>query len=291
MRSMPDLSETFKRLERDLQGGSQHMIELLESYFQPFLLMLDALLDKRLVRTLLQCLVAIIRLRNNPQALWLSELGSYLQGYDGSSTSAPAGTKRVGKLLRSVKWTVGIMDRYLLEKADEEVEKLKEQGKRILCVWDGSVVEKAESEKLEGLCPVLSSKAKRRDRTKRGSVFNWPAPRPVRVMGMQWSAALIGGMGGLAHLAVTSWWTTKGVFATKLRDAEEDLLRVTVRKWGQLLVHVFDRGYASGNWLQVLSKYRTRFVIRWVKNHIFCCCLEKRRELLANRTGKEVSRS
>lgn len=175
---MTELSETFKRLERDPQGGSQHLIELLESFLMPFLLLLDEALDKRLVRTLLQCLVAIMRFRNNPQALWLGELGSYLDGYDGSSCSGAAGTKQVGKLLRSVKWTVGFIDRYLLEKADEEVKKLKEQGKRILCLWDGSVLEKAESEKLEGLCPVLSSKAKRRQRTKRGLVFNWPAPGP-----------------------------------------------------------------------------------------------------------------
>jgi hypothetical protein len=229
---MPDLSETFKRLERDPQGGSQHLIALLESFLLPFLLLLDTVLDKRLVRTFVQCLVAIIRLRNNPQALWLSELGSYLHGYDGYASSAAAGTKRVGKLLRSVKWTVGLLDRYVLEKADEEVKKLQEQGKRILCLWDGSVVEKAESEKLEGLCPVLSSKAKRRSRTKRGLVFNWPAPRPVRVMGMQWSAALIAGMQGLPHLAVTRWWTTKGVFAMKLRETEEEVLRICVRKWG-----------------------------------------------------------
>jgi len=266
---MADLSETFKRLESDPQGGAQYVIELLETFFQPLLLMLDRVLDKRLVRTMLQCLTAIIRLRNNPQALWLSELGSYLQGYNGYACSATAGTKRVGKLLRSVKWTVGIIDRFLLEKADEQVQMLKEQGKRILCIWDGSVVEKAESEKAEGLCPVLSSKAKRRQRTKRGYVFNWPAVRPVRVMGMQWSAALIAGMNGLPHLAVTSWWTTKGVFATKLRDAEEELLRLTIRKWGPLLIHVFDRGYASGYWLQVLRRYRVRFLIRWVKNHLF----------------------
>jgi len=77
---MSELSETFKHLERDPQGGSQHVIVLLESFFQPFLLTLDGVLDKRLVRTLLQCLVAIIRFRTNAQALWLSELGSYLQG-------------------------------------------------------------------------------------------------------------------------------------------------------------------------------------------------------------------
>jgi hypothetical protein len=152
---MAELTETFKRLERDPQEGSQHLIGLLETFLLPFLHRLDGVLDKRLVRTLLQCLMAIIRLRNNPQALWLSELGSYLQGYEGYSSSAAAGTKRVGKLLHSVKWTVGLIDRYLLEKADEEVNKLKEQGKRIRCLWDGSVVEKAESEKSEGLCPVL----------------------------------------------------------------------------------------------------------------------------------------
>jgi hypothetical protein len=283
---MTERSETFKRLESDPHGGAQQMIQLLESFLLPFLQMLDEVLDKRLVRTFVQCLVAIIRLRNNPQALWLSELGSYLQGYDGYACSASAGTKRVGKLLRSVKWTVGLIDRYLLDQADEEVKKLHTQGKRILCLWDGSVVEKAESEKSEGLCPVLSSKAKRRQRTKRGYVFNWPAVRPVRVMGMQWSAALIAGMSGLPHLAVTRWWTTKGVFATKLRDAEEELLRVTVRKWGPLLVHVFDRGYASGYWLQVLRKYRARFVIRWVKNHVFFTAAGEEKKLWQIGQGK-----
>lgn len=42
------------------------------------------------------------------------------------------------------------IDRYLLEEADKEVKKLKEQGKRILCIWDGSVLEKPESSKIEG---------------------------------------------------------------------------------------------------------------------------------------------
>jgi hypothetical protein len=45
------MSETFKHLENDPQGGSQQMIELLETFFMPFLLVLDGVLDKRLVRT------------------------------------------------------------------------------------------------------------------------------------------------------------------------------------------------------------------------------------------------
>lgn len=266
---MPELTKTFKRLERDPQGGSQYLLSLLEQQFLPFFQYLDTILDKRLVRTLLECLVAIIRLRCNPQALWLSELGAYLHSADGISNSAAAGTKRVGKLLRSIKWTAGIIDQYLLEQADQTVRQLQAQGKRILCLWDGSVLEKAESATREGLCPVLSRKAKRRQRTRRGLVFNWPAPRPVRVMGMQWTAGLIVGMHGLPQVAISRWWSTRGVFASKQRDTEEEALRQCVRTWGSLLVHVFDRGSASGPWLLVLRSLRARFVIRWIKNHEF----------------------
>ena len=284
---MSELSETFKRLEREPQECSQHLIVLLESFFQPLLLALDDVLDKRLVRTLLQCLVAIIRFRSNPQALWLSELGSYLQGYEGYSRSAAAGTKRVGKLLRSIKWTVSVIDRYLLEKADEEVQRLLAQRQRVLCIWDGSVLEKAESEKLEGLCPVLSSKAKRKSRSKRGLLFNWPSAHPIRVMGMHWTAGLISGMQGVPRLAVSRWWTTKGDFATKMRDTDEALLRLTVRKWGSVLVHVFDRGYASASWLEVLLRYRTRFVIRWVQKHVFVTMAGEEKKLWQIGQGKK----
>lgn len=62
------------------------------------------------------------------------------------------------------------------------------------------------------------------------------------------------------------------MFARKLRESEEELLRVCVRKGGGLLVHIFDRGYASGAWLQTLGKYRVRFVTRWIKKHIFLTC-------------------
>jgi len=264
---MSEPSEIFKRLEHDPQEGSHHLLTLLETFVLPLLTRLDRLLDKRLVRTFLQCLEAIIRQRNNPQALWLSELGSYLGGYE-QATSAAAGTKRVGNLLRSLKWTGKEIERFLLEKADEEVQKLTAQEEQILCLWDGSVVEKAESERLE-LCPVLSSKAKRRGRTKRDLVFNWPALRPVRVMGMQWTAALIVGLHGRPHLALSHWWTTRGAFACRQRETEEDLLRIAMRQWGPLLIHVFDRGYASGPWLAVLGKYRARFIVRWIKRHVF----------------------
>src|SRR5712692_1052378 len=130
------------------------------------------------------------------------------------SVSAPAGTKRLSNLLRSLKWSLLQIDQFLLREAEKEGKHLKEQGKRILCIWDGSVIEKPESEKLEGLCPVVSSKAKRRNRSKRGQVFNFPPVKAITVTGMQWTGALIAGMEGVVKVALMSWWTTKGVYGT-----------------------------------------------------------------------------
>ena len=255
--------------EQETEQASQELAQMLEEFLSPLLIVLDRLLDKRLVGTLVQCCVAMIRFRNNKQGLLLSELGSYMDGYRGLSERAPAGTKRVSNLLRSLKWSVLQIDQYLLNEANKEVEKLKEQGKKILCIWDGSVLEKPESRTLEGIAPVLSSKAKRTNRESGGLLFNAPPIRPIRVMGMEWTGALIAGLQGIPKIAIMSWWTTKGAYGEKLREKEESLLRICVRKWGPLLTYVFDRGYASGPWLEVLEHFRVTFVIRWIKRHIF----------------------
>ena len=255
--------------EQEAQQLSQELAQLLEGYLSPLLLVLDRLLDKRLVRTFVQCCVAILRFRNNKQGLLLSELGSYMDGYHGFSVNAAAGTKRVGNLIRSLKWSFFHIDQYLLSEADKEVKKLKEQGKAILCLWDGSVLEKPESNKQEGLCPVVSSKAKRLTRNKKGIVIKFPPKKAITVTGMQWTGALIAGMEGIPKVAVMNWWTTKGDYAKKLREAEEEVLRKCVRKWGDILLYIFDRGYASGPWLRLLQSLKVRFVIRWKKGHFF----------------------
>jgi Transposase DDE domain len=255
--------------EQESQKASQEVAQELEVFLLPLLHLLDTFLDKRLVRTLVQCCVAIIRFRNNKQGLLLSELGSYMDNYKGVSVSAAAGTKRVGNLIRSIKWSFFHIDQYLVEEADKEVKRLKDLGKRVLCIWDGSVLEKPESSTAEGLCPVVSSKAKRLNRSKKGHVFNMPAVRPILVTGMHWTGALIAGAEGIPKIAFMSWWTTKGDYATKTRAQEEEMIRNCVRKWGDSLLHVFDRGYASGPWIQFLQSLRVKFVIRWIKNHKF----------------------
>src|SRR5215813_15464493 len=184
---MPAQYDRLEKKEQDPQRASQELAQILEAYLSPLLLVLD----RRLVRTFVQCCVAILRFRNMKQGLLLSELGSYLQGYQGLSETATAGTKRISNLLRSLKWSVSSIDDYLLSEAHKEVHKLKEQGKRIVCIWDGSVIEKPESSKIEGLCPVVSSKAKRLQRSRKGLVFNFPPKKAIKVAGMQWKGALI----------------------------------------------------------------------------------------------------
>lgn len=42
-----------------------------------------------------------------------------------------------------------------------------------------------------------------------------------------------------------------------------------MRKWGGLLLYIFDRGYASGPWLELLQSLRVRLVIRWKRGLFF----------------------
>jgi hypothetical protein len=100
--------DILQKSSQESQQLSQELVQLLEIYLAPLLFVLDQLLDKRLVRTFVQCCVAILRFRNMKQGLQLSELGAYMDGYDGYARGAPAGTKRIGNLLRSLKWKVPV---------------------------------------------------------------------------------------------------------------------------------------------------------------------------------------
>lgn len=261
--------DTLSQTEQEKHRLAQQITRELEVFLAPLLLILDELLDKRLLRTCMQSMVAIIRFRNHKQGLLLSELGSYMDSSDGLSETAPAGTKRLGNFIRSLKWGKQIREEYLLDQADREVDRLKSLGKRVLCVWDGSVLEKPESEKLEGLSPVVSSKAKRLRKSRKGVVSKVQGGKPITGAGMHWIGAVITGMDGLAFVAIMDWWTTKGKYATKQRNQEALLRSLRIGKGGQLGIHVFDRGYASGPWLEVLQAGEAIFVIRWIKTHMF----------------------
>lgn len=131
--------------QEEAEAASQDLARVLETYLQPLLLYLDRWLDKRLLRTLVGCCVAILRFRNPKQGLVLAQLGAYLSSSSGLSQSAAAGTKRVGNLIRSWKWNAGSIEQFLLQEATKEVERLRKAGKRVLAIVDGSVIEKPES--------------------------------------------------------------------------------------------------------------------------------------------------
>lgn len=52
------------------------------------------------------------------------------------------------------------------------------------------------------------------------------------------------------------------------RDEEGKVLQ-QLRAWGSKVIHVFDRGYASGFWIGLLLDFELRFVLRFKgKNHL-----------------------
>jgi transposase len=65
------------------------------------------------------------------------------------------------------------------------------------------------------------------------------------------------------------WWSRKGDQATKQRDQEKSLLRTLSGAWRKAVIHVFDRGYASGPWLGYLGAFEALLVIRWKKDPHF----------------------
>ena len=145
----------------------------LARFLAPFLTWLDTQVDKRLVRTVLTSMVALVEWRNRAHGLLLSELGGYIL----DPAHAPAGTKRLSNLLRSPKWEASAITRYLWRQAERHLQTLEAADETALLVWDSSVLEKPESLAMPELGSVRSSKAQRLTRIKPG--FYHPPTCPL----------------------------------------------------------------------------------------------------------------
>lgn len=232
----------------------------LRDFVEPLLVELDQQLDRRLVRTFLMSLQAIVTLRHTGYGLLLSELGGYILG----PAQAPAGTKRLSNLLRSKKWGHESISHFLWRQANSRLEELAEQEQLALAVWDESVVEKPESHALEGLCAVRSSQAARLKRIKPG-FYNPPGGRPIFVPGMQWLSVMVLGMSGPPTLAAMQWWTTRGQLASSRKAELKHMLKQCAHQWGKRVLHVWDRGFASRTWVEAAIVHDLRFLLRWKK--------------------------
>jgi len=224
---------------------------------------LDQQIDKRLVRTFFDLFITILLFRNRAMGLVLSELGAFICG----PFHAPAGTKRISNLLLSKKWTSDLITDFLFSRCLDRIQKMKEDGLRPLLLWDDSRIEKHESWMAEGLCSVLSSKAKRLTRIRRG--FFSPPKERICVPGFQWTGVFLSHLGGVPSVCQMSWWTTRGKFKEDPDNIMWRLLK-KIAGSGQRLLHVFDRGYANEKTIRYLLRFKQDFLLRWKKNHLLC---------------------
>jgi hypothetical protein len=133
-------------------------------------------------------------------------------------------------------------------------------------MWESSVIEKPESEKLEGLGAVRSSRVKRLAPSRKG-LFNRPAGLPVSVRGFEWESLVLVSKSGVPQVVAMKWWgREKGVSGQQRQ--QQALLGNARRRWGKAVRHVFDRGYGHGPWLWHLWANQVRFVVRWKKGNI-----------------------
>jgi hypothetical protein len=235
---------------------SQTCAQELEAYLTPWSERLDAYVDRRIVGNLIATVAGIVQTRSD---LTLTELGSTITG----PQHAEAGTQRLGRLLQHQGWKAEMLEQVWWEQAESFRQEVEQRGETPLCIWDSSVLEKAESQKLEGLGKVRSSKARRLARSRPG-VFNRPGA-PIMVRGFEWESLLLVGKRGGPQVAAMRWWSRDKQQVGQQQQVQAELLGQVAWRWGRRVRHVFDRGYGNGPWLAWLSHSRVRFVVRWMK--------------------------
>lgn len=260
--------------------------ERLEGFLAPLLARLDEQLDSRLVRTLGATVKVLLQNRYRSTGLLLSELGAFLT----CPEHAPAGTKRLSNLLRSKRWSADLLSEYLWQHAQQQLSDWICRQRDPLAIWDESVWEKPESIALEGLGSVVSAKAKRLKRIRKG-YYNPPGGPPVIVPGLNWLGLLLVGVGGPPVLAAMRWWTNRGERAEEKRDVELSLLEKCATAWGKAVLHIFDRGFAGAPWLEVLARSDVRFVMRWPKRYMLQDLLGRTRPAWMLVKGKKTRQS
>ncbi len=243
--AIPDATEVSVEVVAELTG-----------YVGPLLVLLDQLLDARLVRTFAATVVNMIRHRDRAMSLILTELGELLT--DGAH--APAGVKRLGRLLASRKWVAKLISEWLLRDADQAVEAAVAKDGAAFLVLDGSGIEKPCARKLEGLTKIRSTKASLLQRACGGP----PPKRPVVVPGFNWAAAIVTGFTGTLTLARLLWYSPKapGEAAQRQREGEWAVLGPLLERWGRKVVCLLDRGFGDHPFVSGLLESAARFVVR-----------------------------
>jgi hypothetical protein len=254
-RPTPQAPDWQQEMMAEAVGGD------LLTYLAPLLMRLEEVLDKRVVRTFAQTILALVRNRDRARCLVQTELGALLLG----ANKARAGAKRLRTLLSKLTWKSAWIGQWLAEEAERALKPWEAQGVTPLAAWDGSVLEKHESMQGEGRCPVPSSKAARRTRLRPG-YYHAPVGR-IGVPGLQWLGVVFSSpilTQGHPVLAALRFWTTRGGHRSWERDEETRLMRELAARFGRRLIHVFDRGFVGTLWVRVGRVVaNVRLIMRW----------------------------
>jgi hypothetical protein len=235
------------------------MARQLLTFVGPLVVQLDARMDARLVRTLVATLASLVRQRERSLSLLLTELGERLT--DGAH--APAGVKRIWRLLRSPRWAPGLIDTWLVDQATAAIARAQAREGIAFAVLDGSVVEKPAARVLDGLSKHRSAVARRLQRAGGGP----PPKTPTLVPGFGWVSIVVTGLSGSLTLARLHWFSpTLAVGARRQRDAERTTILPFLLLWAHQVVWLVDRGFGHAAFLsEVLGG--ARFVARWRKDY------------------------
>ena len=245
------------------QKSGEFLLTQSQTYLSSLEKALSKKIDDRFVRTFYNLFIAILMFRNRPMGLLLSELGGFITGF----SSAPAGTKRIGRLLGCEKWTHQSIDDFFFTRGKQRITDLSTSSKRPLLLWDDSRIEKSESSFLGGLCSVFSSKAQRLTRIRPG-FFNPPSKR-ICTTGYKWTGVMLSALGEVPSVFNMTWWTTRGKHKEHGTNIIYRMLRKIHQQIGSAALHVFDRGYANADMLEWLINFKQDFLIRWKSNHLF----------------------
>src|SRR5437016_14313106 len=238
---------------------SQWWAQQLARYLAPYQERLDAYLDRRVVGNLMVTVAAIVQTRAD---VTTSAVGSGI----GGPAQAEDGTQRLQRALHHEGWEAEVIEEVLWQEAEKSRQQMQQRGETPLCIWDSSVLEKPESEKLQGLGAVRSSRVRRLARSRKG-VFNQPARMPVSVRGFEWESLLLLRQSGVPQVVAMKWWSRHKGVPGQQRQQQHVLLSQAAQRWGRQVRHVFDRGYGNGPWLWLLCRYLLRLVVRWKKGN------------------------
>lgn len=228
---------------------SQVMAQRLSAFLALLLRVLDSPVDVRLVRTFAATVVNLVRQRNPAISLLLAELGELLL----EGARAPAGVKRVRRLLPSPNGQPEEIDTSLADQASAAIARVEARGAVAFGVLYGSGVEKQAAKQLEGLTKIRSALARRWPRASGGP----PPPIPTIVPGFGWVAVVVTGLTGRLTVTRRHWFSPTAPDAQRPSEAERDTGLPFLLLWAHRVIWLVDRGLGSAAFLgEALARAR-----------------------------------